>query len=189
MTATDIANELNRAEYEWADWRGGKGITPHWLGRRLKALGVAVTRTVNEKLYSVHTIRAVASRLGVIPLYVSEKTSKTSKTSNSSLCQLPDLELASDPAADDGLFDVNTFPDDTYDEAGENSELGEAGVSEPDGEAAMTNLTNLTFFGGHIERSDVGRRPGQRARGRPNRSQGRYPVAPLCRNKRKTGNR
>jgi len=50
MTSTDITNELNRAEYEWADWRGGKGITPHWLGRRLKALGVAVTRTVNEKL-------------------------------------------------------------------------------------------------------------------------------------------
>ena len=162
MTATDIANELNRAEYEWADWRGGKGITPHWLGRRMKSLGVAVTRTVNERLYSVHTIRAVASRLGVIPLYVSEKTSKTS---NSSWCQLPDLELASDPAADDGLFDVNTFPEDTYDEAGENSELGEAGVSEPDGEAAMTNLTNLTFFGGHIETSDVGTTSGPEGEG------------------------
>jgi putative DNA primase/helicase len=165
MTATDIANELNRAEYEWADWRGGKGISPHWLGRRLKALGVAVTRTVNEKLYSVHTIRTVASRLGVIPLYGSEKTSKTSKTSNSSLCQLPDQELASDPAADDGLFDVNAFPEDTYDDTGESGKAGQAGVSERDGESALTNLTNLTnltFFHGHIETSDAGTasRPG-----------------------------
>jgi hypothetical protein len=68
----------------------------------------------------------------------------------------------SDPAADDGLFDVNDFQTILTTRTGESGKAGQAGVSEPDGEAAMTNLTNLTFFHGHIETSDAGTasRPG-----------------------------
>jgi putative DNA primase/helicase len=119
MTTTEIVNELNRPEFEWADRRGGRGITPNWLGRRFKSLGITSTRTINERLYNIYTIQAVAERLG---LYAD--TSKN--LSNLSCGQLRSAEADSDIAVDGSLFDVSGLSNDTYGLKNEDSEPGEA---------------------------------------------------------------
>jgi hypothetical protein len=153
MTATDIVSELNRQEFEWADYRAGKGITANWFARRAKALGITPIRTASEKLYFVHTIRAVAERLGVISPCTLENASNASKAS---LHRPADPASDGDIVADDGLFGASDYTDDAYSEDGEGGEPGEAGVSEPDGQAAMTHLTHLTHFWGSIGKSEVG---------------------------------
>jgi hypothetical protein len=72
ISAEDLARRLNEGGYDWAEKRGGRGITANWIGRSLRSVGVLPHKTNRKRLYNVKQIRDTAERYGVLNVKCSD---------------------------------------------------------------------------------------------------------------------
>lgn len=62
LSAEELAERLNHGDFEWAERRGGRGVSAAWVGRTLKRFGISPHKTRHRRLYDVYSVRETARR-------------------------------------------------------------------------------------------------------------------------------